>query len=147
MEKKTCKSCGQQFRPHPQTPHQEFCSAEACQRERRRRSQQKRRRKDADYRDNDSRNHKDWVTKNPGYWKQYRQSNPGYVDRNRKLQQIRNKRNRSGEIANVVVSNPLTALPSGRYVLTPYRGDVIANVDAWIVEITVLTAPPDQNTP
>ena len=145
MEKKPCKSCGRQFRPHPQTPQQEFCSAEACQRERRRRTQQSRRRKDADYRENDSRNHKDWATKNPDYWKQYRQDNPAYTDRNRKLQKIRNKRLRVTGIANVDASRPLSSLPSGMYMLTPYRDDVIANVDVWIVEITVLASPSENS--
>jgi hypothetical protein len=38
-------------------------------------------------------------------------------------------------------SLPLSGLPSGRYMLTPYHKGVIAKVDAWIVEITVLSAP------
>lgn len=141
MSHKICKSCGRQFRPHPQTPHQEFCSADECQRERRRRTQQRRRRKDADYRENDSRNHKDWLAKNPGYWKQYRNDHPAYVERNRKLQKNRNKRLQIAGIANVDASRPLSGLPSGRYLLTPYHESLIANVDSWIVEITVLSAP------
>ncbi len=29
--------------------------------------------------------------------------------------------------------------------LTPYRDDVIANVDVWIVEITVLASPSENS--
>ncbi len=141
MEKKFCRSCGLKFRPHPQTPHQEYCSADECQRERRRRSQQRRRNKDADYRENDSRNNKDWAARNPDYWKWYRKNNPAYVERNRQLQQNRNRNRRTASIANVDASSLLSSLPSGRYVLTPYREGMVANVDAWIVEITVLSVP------
>jgi len=141
MSHKICKSCSRQFHPHPQTPQQEFCSTEACQRERRRRSQQRRRQKDSDYRENDSRNHKEWAAKNRSYWKQYRNDHPAYVEHNRKLQKNRNKRLRLAGIANVDASLPLSGLPSGRYMLTPYHKGVIAKVDAWIVEITVLSAP------
>jgi hypothetical protein len=143
MEKKYCKSCGRQFRPHPQTPQQTFCSAPECQRERRRRAQQKRRNKDADYRENDSRNYQDWAFKNPDYWKLYRKANPAYAERNRQQQKTRNQRLRSVEIANVAASAHLSTLSSGRYMLTPYQPGVIAKEDVWIIEITVLSAPCD----
>ncbi len=140
METKPCIACGQKFRPRPQTPDQQFCSQPECQRERRRRWQQAKRRDDPDYRDNDTRSSKEWAAENPGYWKQYRQDNPAYADRNRNLQHARNQQQRGATIANEDVSSPLNSPPSGRYRLVPLSEDGIANGDAWIVEIAVLSS-------
>lgn len=43
-------------------------------------------------------------------------------------------------IANEDVSSPLNSPPSGRYRLVPLSGDGVANGDAWIVEIAVLSS-------
>lgn len=135
---KKCQSCGCPFIPRPQTPNQAYCSSLACQRERRRRWQERKRRDDPDYRDNDRRASKAWATAHPDYWKRYRDTNPAYVDRNRNLQQKRNRKLRSLENANEDVSPPPNSPPSGRYRLLPLSEEGIANGDAWIVEITVL---------
>ena len=95
---------------------------------------------DPDYRDNDTRSSKEWAAENPGYWKQYRQDNPAYADRNRNLQHARNQQQRGATIANEDVSSPLNSPPSGRYRLVPLSEDGIANGDAWIVEIAVLSS-------
>lgn len=100
METKTCNSCGHPFTPRPQTPNQSYCAHPKCQRERRRRWQQQKRRDDADYRDNDIRANKAWATENLEYWKQYRDENPTYAERNRNLQQQRNRKLRASVIAN-----------------------------------------------
>ena len=137
---KRCKACGRDFRPRPQVPKQTYCSTPECQRERRRSTQQKKRREDPDYLGNDSDYYKEWATKNPDYWKRYRESHPDYADRNRQMQQNRNQKQREARIAKVDVSGQAFSLPSGRYRLTPITADGIANEDAWIVEITVLSA-------
>lgn len=138
MTHRYCKACGGKFRARPQVPHQAYCSASECQRERRRRWQQEKRRTDPDYRDNDARNSKEWAAEKPDYWKQYRLTHPDYADRNRGLQQDRNRKQREAVIANEDVSAPAAPLPSGRYRLIPITADGIANGDAWIVEIAVL---------
>lgn len=140
METKICNACGHPFTPRPQNPNQSYCTNLECQRERRRRWQQQKRRDDPDYRDNDARAGKAWAAGNPAYWKQYRDENATYAERNRTLQQKRNLKLRSPLIANEDVSRQLNSLPSGRYRLVPLSDDGIANGDAWIVEITLLTA-------
>ena len=100
METKTCNACGRTFTLRPQNPNQSYCTDRACQRERCRRWQQQKRRDDADYRDNDVRVSKAWATENPAYWKQYRDENPAYAERNRNLQQQRNQKLRASVIAN-----------------------------------------------
>ena len=137
-----CAHCGQPFQPRPQVPNQTYCSSAECQRERRRRWQQQKRRDDPDYRDHDSRTGKAWAAENPAYWKRYRDGNPTYAERNRTLQQLRNQNIRTPLIANEDVSRQPNSLPAGRYRLVPLSEDGIANGDAWIVEITVLSAIP-----
>lgn len=137
-----CEACGRLFTPRPQTPHQAYCSSPECQRERRRRWQQAKRRDDPDYRDNDSRSGKAWAAAHPDYWKRYRYGNPAYADRNRNLQQKRNQKIRPQEIANEDVSRQSNSPPSGRYRLVLISEDGIANGDAWIVEIAVLSVAP-----
>ena len=139
METKPCIACGQKFRPRPQTPDQQFCSQPECQRERRRRWQQAKRRDDPDYRDNDTRSSKEWAAENPGYWKQYRQDNPAYADRNRNLQHARNQQQRGATIANEDVSPALMTPPSGRYRMAQILEDGAIGGQTWIVEITTLT--------
>lgn len=77
---------------------------------------------------------------NPEYWKRYRGDNPTYAERNRNLQQKRNQKLRSQMIANEDVSLQSNSPPSGRYRLVPLSEDGIANGDAWIVEIAVLSS-------
>lgn len=137
---KQCEACGRLFTPRPQTPHQAYCCSPECQRERRRRWQEQKRRVDPDYRDNDVRVSKAWATENPEYWKRYRDDNPTYAERNRNLQQKRNQKLRGQMIANEDVSRQSNFPPSGRYRLVALSEDGIANGDAWIVEIAVLSS-------
>lgn len=142
---KQCAACGRIFRPCPQVPNQSYCSAPECQRERRRRWQREKLRTDPDYRDNQSRSNKDWSTENPDYWRKYRDENPDYVDSNRKQQQRRNQKRQETPVAKMDVSAPAFLLPSGRYRLTPVSDDGIAKMDAWIVEINVLSSSCDDS--
>lgn len=145
MENKRCSACGQPFQPHPQVPTQSYCSDAECQRERRRRWQQKKRHEDPDYRDNDARYRKRWVAAHADYWKQYRDAHLAYVQRNRVLQQERNRRLRA-PIANENASPSCLTLPTGRYRLIRLGDNEIAKVDAWIVEITVLSATDEDSS-
>ena len=139
MKTKICNACGHPFTPRPQNPIQSYCTDPACQRERRRRWQQQKRRDDADYRENDVRASKAWAIENPEYWKQYRDDNLAYAERNRNLQHSRNRKLRASLIANEDSSNPLGPLPSGHYRMVQIEnGTAIDN--AWIVEIVVLSA-------
>lgn len=136
MAIKRCEACGASFTPWPQSKNQQFCSNPLCQRERRRRKQAERRFRSAAMRENDAQYFRDWSAKNPGYWKKYRADHPAYVERNRTLQLERNQ----VRIAKDAPSQRI-ALPSGRYRLIPVTQEMIANEDAWIVEITVLSGP------
>jgi hypothetical protein len=139
MESKRCAACGQAFRPHPQVPHQCYCPAAACQRERRRRWQQAKRAGDPDYRDNQARAQRAWAGAHPEYWGAYRRAHPQYGERNRARQHERDARRRARRLAKMDVSTPGSPVPSGTYRLSPVPSRALAKMDAWTVEITLLS--------
>lgn len=139
MQNRRCAACGETFRPRSQVPDQCYCAKSSCQRERRRRWQQAKRHRDGDYRDNDAQGHRAWREAHPDYWREYRRRRPQYTERNRVQQRARNARGRAHVIANEDVSTRDFALASGTYRLMAAGEGVIANGDAWTVEIAVLS--------
>jgi len=139
MVSKRCAGCGQSFHPRAQSPKQTYCAAVPCQRERRRRWQQARRQADPDYRENQARAQTAWAAQHPDYWRAYRQAHAEYRERNRRLQRERDARRRLRVLAKMDVSTPETPVPSGFYRLLPMRGDDLAKMDAWMVQITAVS--------
>lgn len=140
MATRRCLACGESFPLRPQSPNQAYCSAAACQRDRRKLWQRERRRSDSDYRENQANAHDRWILQHPDYWKAYRLANPDYVARNREQQRERVQRKRSPAVANMDSSTP--SLGPGVYrlvVLAPAQAEV-ANIDSWIVKITLISA-------
>lgn len=154
MRQVRCAACEVPFTPQKHVPHQRFCSKPACQRERRRRWQRQKRKDDADYRANQAAAQKRWRANHPDYWRQYRQTHPDYTARNREQQQQRNRRRGaapSGDQAATAPSSPAIAkrdayasqkpVASGTYRLVPVAGSGIAKMDAYTVEMRVISAP------
>ena len=139
MASQRCVCCGKSFHPRPQSPKQTYCSTASCQRERRRRWQQMRRQADPDYRENQARAQHAWATQHPDYWRAYRATHAQYCERNRCLQQERDARRRVRVLAKMDASTSATPVPSGLYRLLPMRGDALAKMDAWTVQITALS--------
>lgn len=92
---------------------------------------------DPDYQDNQTRAQQAWTQRNPDYWREYRQSHPKYVERNRALQLGRNTKALVGPIAKMDGSTPKIPLPSGVYHLSLVADAGIAKMDVWTVEIRV----------
>jgi hypothetical protein len=145
MEIKRCAACGQAFRPRSQVPLQGYCAEPACQRERRRRWQRAKRQSDPDYQDNQARAQRAWQKRNPDYWREYRREHPQYCDRNCAQQHERNARRCDPLIAKMDASAPVFPVPSGIYRIRPMPAIRIAKMDAWTVEITLLSALYDQS--
>ena len=139
MASKRCTACGAVFEPRPQSPKQSFCAAPACQRERRRRWQRERRTSDPAYRENQARAQQAWADQNAGYWCEYRQAHPEYVQRNRQLQRERDSSRRLRVLAKMDASTRETPIASGTYRLSPATSDDLAKMDAWTVQITVIS--------
>lgn len=137
MVSKLCAACGESFKPRPQVPQQSYCAEPECQRERRRQWQQAKLQSDPDYQDNQARAQQAWNQRHPDYWRDYRQSHPEYVERNRVLQQVRNAKVMASPIAKMDVSNRALPLPSGVYRLSLATDSGIAKMEVWTVEIRV----------
>ncbi len=141
MDVRQCEACHKPFRPRAQNPDQCFCSAAACQRERRRRWQAARRSRDPDYRENQKRAQKAWAERHRDYWRNYRRLHPEYVARNRARQQERTRLKAAQGVAKMDASKAAMPIPSGTYRLSPVTDASLAKMDAWMVEITLVTAP------
>lgn len=99
---KTCVNCSKKFKPNPRVKNQAYCNKEECQRARRAKRQKEKMAKDPDYKDNQKRCHKEWLTKHPEYYREYRKRHPDYVERNRILQQRRNAGRRKDVLVKVI---------------------------------------------
>ncbi len=89
-----CACCGRSFTRNPRNHNQTYCSRPACQRMRKTLWQKSKMATDEAYRINQKTSQQEWIKKNPGYWKAYREKNPDKRERNRVMQLIRNKRKR-----------------------------------------------------
>ncbi len=136
---KRCLACGDPFPLRAQSPDQSYCSASECQRQRRKLWQREKRQTDDDYRLNQARAQKKWLDGHPDYWRQYRLEHPAYTERNRKQQRSRSAVQRAAKVAKMDPSKPAPALASGTYRLSAMGPGGVAKMDAWVVEITVLT--------
>ncbi len=146
MGKRRCAACGCLFVPRRNVPQQRYCAKRACQRTRRRRWQRQRLQTDADYRANQAAAQRRWRERHPAYWRAYRQRHPEYTARNRAQQSERNQRRRQGatgpsppSIANMDVCELETPVFSGTYRLIPVTRPGIANMDAYIVKMQVIS--------
>jgi hypothetical protein len=147
MERTRCAACGNGFTPQRPVANQRYCSKGECQRERRRRWQRQKLREDPDYRANQSAAQGRWRERHRDYWRRYRQSHPDYTARNRAQQRQRNRRKAqvvtgpsASGIAKMDVCEAQTLVVSGTYRLIPVAGPGIAKMDAYVVEMRVLSA-------
>ena len=145
MAKRRCAACGCLFAPRHNVPQQRYCSKRACQRTRRRRWQRQKLKADADYRANQAAAQRRWRERHPDYWGRYRQSRPEYAERNREQQRERNRRRSAGTgpsppvIANMDAYRSQKRLRSGTYRLVPVAEPGVAKMDAYLVEMEVLS--------
>jgi hypothetical protein len=114
-----------------------------CRRARKAAWKRNKMRTDPDYRYNHKLANQKWARAHPGYWRRYRRDHPAYVERNRILQAVRNRRNRSQQdgserlIAKVDASIFHKNSLVGQFYLVP----VIAKVDALKVNIFDISKP------
>ena len=110
---------------------------------RRRRWQQAKRQSDADYRENQARAQRAWAEGHRDYWREYRRTHPDYCESNRQAtrQRQRDRRQRAALFAKMDASTALSPVPSGTYRLVPAGAEAFAKMDAWIVEMTLISKP------
>ena len=147
METRRCSACHKLFHPRPQSPKQKYCSAARCQRERKRRWQKARRAADPDYRDNDVQASRQWRRRHRDYWRAYRRRHSRSVLRNRAKQRERDRTRRlhaphpppGSDLANEDASTPLFSMETGTYRMIPVTAGGLANENACLVEIALLS--------
>ena len=139
MGSKRCLACADDFDPCPRVAAQNYCSRPECQRERRRRWQQAKRKADKTYAARQQKHTEAWLQAHPDYWHEYRNRHPEYAARNRERQKSRNETRRSKAIAKSDASFLEILPPAGIYELRRCDSAGIANGDAWLVKISLLS--------
>ena len=88
----TCINCGAEVSKNPRVKKQKYCSGKECQKAMRRSWKKKAYSKNKSYRKQHLEIQAAWREQCPAYkyQKEYRESHPEYVKRNRKLQRKRN---------------------------------------------------------
>ena len=143
MEPIPCCNCAEFFTPSPRHKNQIYCMKPECRRARKAAWKRNKMRTDPDYRYNHKLANQKWARAHPGYWRKYRRDHPAYVERNRILQAVRNRRNRSQRdgdeslIAKVDASIFNKNSLVGQFYLVP----VIAKVAALKVNIFDISVP------
>ena len=100
MVERRCRYCEQTFQPSKYQPGQTVCSDPACQRRRRADYHRRKMADDPEYRQVCLDSPQKWRSRNPDYWRRYREQHPDSVARNRQLQQVRDRKRRLRDLAN-----------------------------------------------
>lgn len=148
IKKRRCRHCGRLFIVCNKVKKHDFCKREECQRARKNRWQKEKMKSDQAYHEDEKLSQQDWCDNHPEYWKQYRETNKLYTDANREKQRFRNARrgkkppkvSPEEPIAKMDALSKQNAVISGRYRLVPLELELIAKMDAIIVEIRTISA-------
>ena len=87
-----CTCCRRILRRNSRVKNQRYCGARACQQARKNKWQREKQQADPDYRSNKRESQQAWQKGNLTYWRQYRSRNLEYLERNRQLQQERDRK-------------------------------------------------------
>lgn len=113
MQTGRCMNCQQVFRRQPQNKDQCYCSEKRCQRARKSNWQRQKLANDPEYQNNHKASQKTWQAAHQDYWKKYRQKNPDQAERNRKLQMVRNAKQRGHFVERLSMNAVLQTFPFG----------------------------------
>jgi cell fate (sporulation/competence/biofilm development) regulator YmcA (YheA/YmcA/DUF963 family) len=139
-----CACCRRILPRDPRVKNQRYCGAKTCQRARKNKWQREKQKTDPDYRLNKQDSQLAWQSKNPCYWRRYRQKKPDYCERNRRLQQIRNRVKQrpavtQKHLAKMDTLERIFDDTSMIYLLSAKAGN-LAKMDALPVKIIPITA-------
>ena len=102
MSDRSCRYCQQLFQPSRYRPQQFACGRPDCQRQRRQAYHRRKLHTDSEYRHVCRDSQQKWRSHHPDYPRQYRQSHPESVERNRQGQR---RRDRQRHLQNLVKNN------------------------------------------
>lgn len=137
-----CACCGCYFRPEPRVKGQRYCGKRRCQQARKNKWQRQKLKIDIDHQSTKQESQQVWLESNEGYWKRYRHKNPNYVERNRQLQRVRDRRRSDAaknrlDFADLAKKDALASFfveDTMRYFLLP-AADNLAKKDMIMVKI------------
>jgi hypothetical protein len=145
MEQIPCCHCGDFFTPSPRHKNQVYCMEPACRRARKAAWKRNKLQTDPDYRYGHKLTNQKWAKAHPGYWKDYRSRHPEYVERNRILQAVRNRRrslcHQSNTDGNLIAKVGASIFNKNSLVGQFYLVPIIAKVDALKVNIFDISSP------
>ena len=132
-----CSHCGRSVRWNPRLREQRYCGDRRCQRARKTVWQRQKMATDADYQANQRDCQRRWRARNRDYWHHYRSRHPGYLERNRLLQRLRNRKHRLLEgIAKMDAFRFLSPRKAKTYYLIPQ----VAKMDALAQKVLLIPA-------
>jgi len=100
MAERRFRYCEQIFQPSKYQPGQLVCSDSGCQRRRRDECHRQKIAADPEYRQVCLDSPQKWRSRNPDYWRRYREQHPAAVERNRHQQHVRDQKRRLRDLAN-----------------------------------------------
>jgi len=138
----TCLHCGGTFACNPHVKDQRYCNDKDCRRASRRAWKHKSYATNKSYRQKCLDHQRTWRKRRPAhaYQREYRESHPEYVKRNRQLQGKRNKKRQKESWSAIVNRNTSSLQPSygGTYALTQVKNGKIVNRNTYMVRLQVL---------
>jgi len=147
IKNRRCRNCGRLFKVCKKVKKHDYCKREKCQRVRKSNWQKEKMKSDQTYHRDQKSSQQDWSDNNPDYWKRYREKNKRYTDANREKQRYRNARRGKKPqesppqepIATMDALSKQNAVIPGKYRLVPLEPELIAKMDAIIVEIKTIS--------
>jgi len=150
MVERRCLYCEQIFQPSKYQPGQLVCSDFGCQRRRRAEYHRQKIAADPEYRQVCLDSPQKWRSRNPDYWRRYREQHPAAVERNRHQQHVRDQKRRLRDLANNNSAFDLKHSAAGVWLL----GDGLKNLannnsapaQVWILEALPPRKPPQSES-
>jgi hypothetical protein len=146
LGERRCLYCQQNFQPSKFQRRQAVCGEADCQSRRRADYHRRKLAADPEYRDVCRDSPRKWRSRNPAYWKQYRQKNPASTGRNHEQQQLRDRKRRLLNLANNTSALDLKHSAAGVWLLTEAAAD-LANNNSVSGQVWVIEALPRRQGP
>jgi hypothetical protein len=139
-----CPYCQHSFVPSRFRPRQRVCNESDCQRRRHAEYRRLKIASDPLYRQVCLDSPQKWRAEHPGYCKQYRSAHPGAVERNRRGQQLRDRKRRLFALANNTLALDLKHSAAEVWLIGPQAADLANNT---LAQSKILIFEPVSHSP
>jgi len=136
-----CACCRRILRRNSRVKNQRYCGSRTCQQARKKTWQREKQQTDPDYRANKKESQQALKKKNPTYWRQYRNRNREYHERNQQLQRERDRKKHQSTAGNLAKKDTLDQIfndTTMTYFIYAGKGS-LAKKDALPVKIIPIT--------